>query len=920
MKYKILLLSVLGLMTHVATTNAAVNDRPAVIYPLWIESAPSDANVDATNWYLKNFTNFNSKTADNIRSPRGASDNDYKSRLKDLSKQLKMDLPYNDIVKKYIEQYVMKNRTQVSNMLGLWPYYKPIFENAIRNQRLPEAIKYLPVACSALNSQAISGEGSAGLWMFMITPAKGNGLEVNTIVDERFDPYRSSEKAAEYLKNLYSSYHDWLLAIAAHTCGIGNVNKAIQRAKNQKIRDPKFWDIYKYLPKSTRGYVPAFIAACYAMNYFSDHDITPTLTNRKLETATAPVNNRVSIHQISQVLGIDQNEIRFLNPQYREEVNDVIVIPGNIRTYNLTLPTGQIESFRIAEKQIANYQKKQFARRAEVQPGDIKSVVGDEDDIVDDGIIYHEVTGIEDLEDIAKTYNVNINAITMTDGQSKPFSVEAGDIVLIHTKGNKGRKSNGDKYAYNTDSNHSSSSSKNGRNNSSSSRNNSSYFDDDDVALNTTDNKGRDQRSVPQPHKSNQSSYDDYDFDDNSQSYDEDLERERQQEAAARKKAADEAKKRKAAEEAIKKKKAAEEAKKRKAAEEAAKRKAAEEAAKKKAAEEAAKRKAAEEAAKKKAAEDAAKRKAAEEAAKPIVYEVKSGNNLTKLAEQHGVTVNDILEANPEIKDGNIKIGQKIKIPKKGHTGTASTRNVTNHGNDASAKKKAAEEAAKPVVIEVKSGHNLTKLAEQHGVTVNDILEANPEIKDGNIKIGQKIKIPKKGNTGTASTRKVNNDDDATAKRKAAEEAKKKAAEEADAKKKAAEEAAAKKKAAEDAAKKKAAAKEAAKKKELERKEEAKKKAAEKEAAKKKAAEEAKKKKAAEEAAKKKAAEEAARKRAAEEAKKPINHKVSDGENLTKIAKRYGVSVQELKRQNNITDENKVRSGSTLKIPKKGAK
>ena len=764
-------------------THAAEKEKNTIVYPTWIEAAPADADMSVPNWYLKNFTNIDQSNVDTYRSARGASDQEYKSRLEKLSKRYGINLPYNDIVKNYIERYVVKNRSQVSSMLGLWPYYKPIFEKELSNHNIPEGLKYLPVACSALNPNVISNEGAAGLWLFMIAPAKGNGLEVNTIVDERFDPYRSSEKAAEYLKKLYSSYKDWLLAIAAHTCGIGNVNKSIQRAKRDKINNPNFWDIYKFLPKDRRVYVPAFIAACYAMNYFKEHEITPTLTNRRLVTATTTVSKRVSIHQISQVLGIDQNEIRFLNPQYREEVNDVIVIPGNIRPYTLTLPSGQINSYRIAEDRIANYQKKQFERRAEVQPGDIKSIVGGEEDF-DNGIYYHEVIEDEDLASIANRYGVNVEDLRKTNRLASN-DIKPGDIIQINTKKGSSRKTNTNTA---NDKPSSGSSSYSGSNSGRANNN-------DDVAQNTPKHVGADSRNVPnRPNKESQISenYMDDDFSNSQQSYEEEMKRqreiERKKREAARKKAAEDAKK-KAAEEA--KKKAAEDAK-RKAAEEA-KRKAAEDA-KKKAAEDA-KKKAAEEAARKKAADEAARKKAAEEAAKPIVHQVKEGNNLTKLAEQYGVTIADIKAANPDLKDENIKIGQKINIPKKGQHATQSNKPTDKQVNTTqNSKQQPSSSATKDKKTKVTEDAAKNKAAEE------------------------------------AAKKKKAADD---AKKKAAEYAKKKATEEA-AKKKAAEEAA-KKKATEEAAKKKAAE----------------------EAAKKKAAEEAAKKKAAEEAAKKKAAEEA---------------------------------------------------------------
>ncbi|MDE6395596.1 MAG: LysM peptidoglycan-binding domain-containing protein, partial [Duncaniella sp.] len=207
-----------------------------------------------------------------------------------------------------------------------------------------------------------------GLWQFMPATAKGLGMEINSLVDERRDPRISSRNAAKYLKQLYEIYNDWSLAIAAYNCGPGNVNKALRRAGvesgQEKESKKDFWDIYNYLPSETRGYVPAFIAANYVMNYYREHGISPTIVKRHLTTDTVRIDKYVHFNQIAAVLNIPVEEIRMLNPHFLKDV-----IPGDFRPYNLTLPTQQCLSYIMSEKRILDYDKELYARRTTAEPG-----------------------------------------------------------------------------------------------------------------------------------------------------------------------------------------------------------------------------------------------------------------------------------------------------------------------------------------------------------------------------------------------------------------------------------------------------------------------------------------------------------------------------------------------------------------------
>ena len=196
----------------------------------------------------------------------------YIDRLRRLPTVIEM--PYNEVVQKFIDRYSGRLRHSVSYMLGAANFYVPIFEEALEAYDLPLELKYLPVIESALNPKAVSRVGAAGLWQFMLTTGKQYGLEVNALVDERRDPVKASYAAAHYLKDLYKIFGDWHLVIASYNCGPENVNKAIHRSGGKK----DYWQIYPYLPRETRGYVPAFIAANYAMTYYCDHNICPMNT------------------------------------------------------------------------------------------------------------------------------------------------------------------------------------------------------------------------------------------------------------------------------------------------------------------------------------------------------------------------------------------------------------------------------------------------------------------------------------------------------------------------------------------------------------------------------------------------------------------------------------------------------------------
>jgi membrane-bound lytic murein transglycosylase D len=275
------------------------------------------------------------------------SDSVYMQRLYDLPTV--MELSYNSVVRSYIEMYTKKRRELVSYMLSLGEYYYPMFEEALDRYDLPLELKYLPVIESALNPIAVSRMGATGLWQFMLQTGKLYKLEVNSLVDERRDPYKATEAAARYLNDLYQIYEDWNLVIAAYNCGPGNVNKAIARSGGKR----DYWDIYYKLPRETRGYVPAFIAANYVMNYYDEHRICPQeSSNDFIALDTVHVTDEVHFKQISAVLDIPIDQIRRYNPQFKRDI-----IPGNHKSYALVLPTQEVYAFISNKDEIVNHNK-----------------------------------------------------------------------------------------------------------------------------------------------------------------------------------------------------------------------------------------------------------------------------------------------------------------------------------------------------------------------------------------------------------------------------------------------------------------------------------------------------------------------------------------------------------------------------------
>ena len=330
-------------------------------------------NVDAqlNTWYVKKYMVVDSTCLTHV-AETNVTPEVYKDRLRRLPTRIEM--PYNDVVQEYIDAYTGRLSRSVSFMLGAQNFYIPLFEEALEAEGLPLELKYLPVIESALEPTATSRVGAAGLWQFMIPTARKFGLTINSLVDERRDPIKSSWAAARYLKELYNRYNDWTLAIAAYNCGPSNIAKAIKRAGGVK----DYWAIYPYLPRETRGYVPAFIAANYVMNYYCDHNIPAMKTRVPIETDTVVVTRNISLAQIAGACGLDLEALTAMNPQYRTGL-----VPGYTAPYAIRMPLPTIDLFLQLGDSVYNYvAPDQPQRRDEVTPATTTSVTASNDNAV----------------------------------------------------------------------------------------------------------------------------------------------------------------------------------------------------------------------------------------------------------------------------------------------------------------------------------------------------------------------------------------------------------------------------------------------------------------------------------------------------------------------------------------------------------
>ena len=336
-----------------------------------------------------------------------------------------MEMPYNDIIRKFIDMYAGRLRNQVSFMLSACNFYMPIFEEALDAYGLPLELRYLPIIESALNPSAVSRAGASGLWQFMIGTGKIYGLESNSLVDERRDPIKATWAAARYLKEMYDIYGDWNLVIAAYNCGPGTINKAIRRANGET----DYWKIYNYLPKETRGYVPAFIAANYVMTYYCDHNICPMETNIPASTDTVQVNKNLHFEQIADLCNVPLDQIKSLNPQYKKQM-----IPGDSKPYTLRLPIDAISTFIDKQDTIYTHRADElFRNRKTVAVKDITPATRKTTSAVAGkrNLTYYTIKSGDTLSTIARKYGVTIKDIQRWNGMSST-KIAAGKRLKIY--------------------------------------------------------------------------------------------------------------------------------------------------------------------------------------------------------------------------------------------------------------------------------------------------------------------------------------------------------------------------------------------------------------------------------------------------------------------------------------------------------
>lgn len=391
-----------------------------------------DSNLDSLlySWYATYVDSFN--YTDTLHShyidPIGPdfADSIYLNRLKLLSETSAIELPFNEKVKAFILLYAKRKREQTEVMLGLSRYYFPLFEEELDKAGLPMELKYLPVIESALNPRAFSKAGASGLWQFVYSTGKMYGLNVNSYIDERREPVKATKAAVRYLSDMYKVYQDWYLVIAAYNCGPGNVNKAIRRAGGKK----DYWNIYYYLPRETRGYVPAFIAANYIMNYASDHNLSPRKPEFTIVADTVMVKETLHLGQAAELIGCSVDELRYFNPQYRLDI-----IPAGSKQYEIRLPVHYTGTFIDNEDSVSMYKNKQYLgeKRDIVSPSD-RASFGDAPG--NSKKLYYTVKSGDNLGYIASWYNVNISKLRYWNGISRNL-IKVGQRLSIYVPANK---------------------------------------------------------------------------------------------------------------------------------------------------------------------------------------------------------------------------------------------------------------------------------------------------------------------------------------------------------------------------------------------------------------------------------------------------------------------------------------------------
>ena len=386
---------------------------------------PEDYTLDVTDsllslWYvhksmLKGDTvSFN---MDSVHFRSSVTDKEYLQRLADMNSFI--TLPFNETVRNYIILYSEKMPTKMSSMLALSQYYFPIFEEIFDRYGLPKELKYMAVIESAFNPVAVSRAGAKGMWQFMYNTAKMYGLTINSFVDERLDPVKSADAAARYMRDAYRIFGDWNLAISSYNCGSGNVNKAMRRSGSRE-----FWPVYNYLPRETRGYVPAFVGAMYAFTYYREHGLVPETDSMPVQVDTFHIRRMLHFQQVSALTGVSVEMLKKLNPQYVH-----YIVPGTAKEeYVLRLPYQYTSKFIENEDSVYAYNAKEYFSPATLQNIAVSGSASSQR-------IAYKVKSGDYLGRIASRYHVTVKQI-MEWNHLRNTNLRVGQVLYIYGKFN----------------------------------------------------------------------------------------------------------------------------------------------------------------------------------------------------------------------------------------------------------------------------------------------------------------------------------------------------------------------------------------------------------------------------------------------------------------------------------------------------
>ena len=386
---------------------------------------PEDYTLDVTDsllslWYVHSnlrkgdTVSFN---MDSVHFRSSVTDKEYLQRLADMNSFI--TLPFNETVRNYIILYSEKMPTKMSSMLALSQYYFPIFEEIFDRYGLPKELKYMAVIESAFNPVAVSRAGAKGMWQFMYNTAKMYGLTINSFVDERLDPVKSADAAARYMRDAYRIFGDWNLAISSYNCGSGNVNKAMRRSGSRE-----FWPVYNYLPRETRGYVPAFVGAMYAFTYYREHGLVPETDSMPVQVDTFHIRRMLHFQQVSALTGVSVEMLKKLNPQY---VHDIV--PGTAKEeYVLRLPYQYTSKFIENEDSVYAYNAKEYFSPATLQNIAVSGSASSQR-------IAYKVKSGDYLGRIASRYHVTVKQI-MEWNHLRNTNLRVGQVLYIYGKFN----------------------------------------------------------------------------------------------------------------------------------------------------------------------------------------------------------------------------------------------------------------------------------------------------------------------------------------------------------------------------------------------------------------------------------------------------------------------------------------------------